>query len=90
MSSPNPRRPRKEAKPKRDPNLPTKAQQRVIDYLRRNRETIFEDRHDGLRTFRYGGGVIVDSGLVCRMHTKGLLRVVSVDLIGDPQQWGLA
>jgi hypothetical protein len=79
-------------KPKKakDPNAPTKEQARVLSYLKQHAATIYEDRHGGVVTLRFSGGKIIDSGMVSRLRAKGLLRAVSFDLVGAPQQWAPA
>lgn len=78
----------KQKKPKRDPKLPTKAQQCLLDRLTREKSSIYIDRHSG-DTYRVLGGGIVDGGIVRRCVAKGLLTVLQSDLTGAPMQWGV-
>jgi hypothetical protein len=75
-------------KEKRDPRLPTKAQSAFVAKLKANNETIYDDLSDGHKTKRRSGGAVVDSGLVERCISKGLLRPIAFDFVGSPMQWG--
>ncbi len=77
-------------KQKADPNAPTRAQAKLLATLRTKGWGVYLSHEDGERFYRaHPNGKKLFGPTVKKCIVKGLLLVVSCDLQGDPQQWGV-
>lgn len=74
----------------KDPNEPTKAQAKLLHMLRVRDWGVYISHEDGERFYRaHPSGQKLFGPTIKKCISKGLLSVVSLDLQGEPQQWGV-